>query len=350
VWFYSHTHTHTHTGKWTSQAERSSLRLLWLNQLHLMTKPAVCTKKTHDSRRLLSFDKMRRWEFTAFLLLVACLVFLVTGFLCIRRETPRRRVAVCFLTVFPCPPLLEFADSLDPYYDVFISADDEDRVCEDPRVLSIPGSEAENAGYWGSLLWHPHRACSRDKALYYFCQVRMDYEHVWMIEEDVFVPCVATLLDLDASHPNADLMSADHTQKPEGSWDDWHWPLVARQAQVGEPFASSMICAARLSRDLLHAVAVYARRHGQLFLDEALFNTLAMQAQLKVVTPPELSTVVYEREWRLEDLKATHLYHPVKDCYLQASWRSSLSSTLPKRPSPSSFEELRLEDLTQSRR
>ena len=237
----------------------------------------------------------------------------------------RSRVAVCFLATLPCPPLLDFADVLEPHYDIFVCVDDECWTSDDPRVIQIPGRVAKKAGYWGSLLWQKQRACSRDKALYYFCEQRpLDYDHVWMIEEDVFVPRAEALLNLDAAHPDADLLSAEHVLKPVGSFEGWHWPLVARTARIGEPFANSMICAARLSRGLLRAVASYAQCYGQLFLDEALFNTLAMHARLKVSTPRELSTIVYQKDWQLQDLTLENLYHPVKDCYQQVFFRRSL--------------------------
>ena len=64
-----------------------------------------------------------------------------------------------------------------------------------PNVTFIqyPNGESERAGYKGSVSFI-QGASSRCKALYYFCSRCDDptfadqFDHLWMIEEDVFVP------------------------------------------------------------------------------------------------------------------------------------------------------------------
>ncbi|MFO1123202.1 MAG: hypothetical protein U1F47_12900 [Hyphomicrobiales bacterium] len=58
---------------------------------------------------------------------------------------------------------------------------------------------------------------------------------------------------------------------------------------------------------------------------EFLFNTIALHQRLKVVTPTELSTVLFHKEWTLDELDDQHIYHPVKDKTLQQAWRSQIT-------------------------
>ena len=47
---------------------------------------------------------------------------------------------------------------------------------------------------------------------------------------------------------------------------------------------------------------------------EVMFNTLVMQNGLNMVLAPELSTIHYQYDWSLKDLRdnTNNLFHPVK--------------------------------------
>lgn len=234
--------------------------------------------------------------------------------------------AICFLTVRPSECLYRFAVQLNQSsdYDVYICIDDESYMgCENLQVPLIRVSRAlcEEHGMKGTLLWRKDDACARDKALFYFlrvCEVR--YPSIWFIEEDVFIPTLDAIRNIDDKYPSADLLSASHDVCTSRR-SDWHWRHVFEQTTLDPPYASSMICAIRVSDRLLDCIDKYARAYNQLFLDEALFNTLALQAQLHVVTPPELSTIVWRRNWTFSDIKQSNLYHPIKDMRLHDQFR-----------------------------
>ena len=74
------------------------------------------------------------------------------------------------------------------------------------------------------------------------------------------------------------------------------------------------------------AIHDYATQFKDLFLDEAMFNTIALYNNLVTITPPELSTVHYKTEWKPADIKASNLYHPVKGDDKQDAMRLALQS------------------------
>ena len=49
-----------------------------------------------------------------------------------------------------------------------------------------------------------------DKALYYFCKNDINYNFIWFIEEDVFLPTSKIIYNLDNKYPNGDLLCREH--------------------------------------------------------------------------------------------------------------------------------------------
>jgi len=52
-----------------------------------------------------------------------------------------------------------------------------------------------------------------------------------------------------------------------------------------------------------------------------LFNTIAHNAGMSIVEAPQLSTILWRREWKPEEFTKDYLFHPVKDMdEQQAVW------------------------------
>jgi prepilin-type processing-associated H-X9-DG protein len=235
---------------------------------------------------------------------------------------------ICFLTVRPNKLFIEFCEKLaNKDYDVYICVDD--NMYEVPthseriKIIKIDNKLCERHGFKGSVLWLDGNACSRDKALYYFCHKKLKYEYMWFIEEDVFIPTIHTIKLMDEKYKHGDLLSASHNIKNDRT-TEWHWKRVFRQIRIPLPYASSMICAVRVSDKLLHTIHNYAKKYKNLFLDETLFNTLALHNKLVVITPPELSGIHFRYDWKPHEIESTHLYHPIKDIDVQYAYRNGM--------------------------
>jgi len=173
-----------------------------------------------------------------------------------------------------------------------------------------------------------------DKALCYFClnfSNSNTNSNVWFIEDDVFFHNEETLLNIDAKYPDYDLL-ANSDFKPATNMNDWLWNYI-RIKQPG-PYYCGMVCATRLSPNVLEEIRLYADLNKELFFLEALLPTLGNNNALanalanaltnagKCCCPDELKTVVYRHEYTYEEVSnKDNIYHPVKDISKHVEFR-----------------------------
>lgn len=226
------------------------------------------------------------------------------------------RTAVCVLSRYYNETWIAFLQTFT-HYDVFFVVDDMTTLYESPvqkvHVLQIPESTCREANYYhSSTASNLKDIVAWDKALYYFNRINTQYDHVWFLEEDVFLFSEDVLRNIDHTYASSDLLSAFHEINETGDihqgWN--HWVNVIHR--IGTPWAHSLISASRLSRRLLDRIDDYIRDRPLLFI-EALFNTLALQNQYQVDTPAELqTTITYNTVWDREKVDTTKIYHPFK--------------------------------------
>lgn len=247
---------------------------------------------------------------------------------------------ICFLTVAPAAEFYAFAAQLqNDTYSVYVVVDDNKRpLTIEPsdahtlkgNIIQLDERVCAQRGFYGSLLYNT-KPCARDKALYFLATTPEPFQHAWLIEEDVFVPSTGTLAALDAKYPTGDLLCKEfhhllHT--PRDFQPGWHWPWLKAQIHCPLPWAATMICAARLSAALIRVISTYAATHHRLFLDEALFPTLALQAKLDIVCIQELNHLTFNENTTtdVQMIQKTHLYHPVKNMAMHNLYREFMAS------------------------
>ena len=234
---------------------------------------------------------------------------------------------ICFLTVNPSQQFYNFVKELPNPENIYICIDDNNYTIPNYdnkiKIIKMNSKLCEKTGFFGTVLKFRKTAVSRDKALYYFCKNDIDFDNIWFIEEDVFVPTINTIKNIDQKYPNFDLLSASH-KIINKKRTDWHWKIINQQIKLKPPYSSSMICAIRCSKKLLEYIKNYVERYNSLFMDEALFNTIALQNRLKVNTIPELSTIHYRKKWDCKLINRTNLYHPIKNTRKQSKIRNKL--------------------------
>lgn len=226
------------------------------------------------------------------------------------------KTAVCVLSRYYNETWIDFLNTFT-HYDVFFVVDDMTKLYETPvnkvHVLQIPDSTCREANYYNSsTVSNLKDIVAWDKALYYFNRMNPTYDHVWFLEEDVFVFSEDILRNIDNTYAASDLLSAFHEINETGDiYQGWnHWVNVIHR--IGTPWAHSLISTTRLSRRLLDRIDEYIGDRPLLFI-EALFNTLALQNQYKVDTPEEMqTTITYDTVWDREQVDTTKIYHPFK--------------------------------------
>jgi hypothetical protein len=78
----------------------------------------------------------------------------------------------------------------------------------------------------------------------------------------------------------------------------------------------------------MKSIDAHASKYGGLFIDEALFNTLALQNSLTTITPEEFSSIQWEEisiKSNIQVNKIQHhkFYHPIKQMNVQEKHRKN---------------------------
>ena len=149
-----------------------------------------------------------------------------------------------------------------------------------------------------------------EKGIYNFTIVNTDYNHVWLLEEDVFMFDESTLINIDEKYGDKDILC--NSSFEEGKLDEWLWKYIS--IPFNPPYYCGMMCACRLSKKYLKIIKDYASYHKTLFFIEAFFPSLAKYSNLDVVAnPDELLTITYREDFSLDKYNKTNLFHPCKD-------------------------------------
>jgi hypothetical protein len=194
-------------------------------------------------------------------------------------------------------------------------------------ALHVDEAQAASQGFNGLKYIGETRMSAWDKAVYFFCVVVPQYEFVWILEDDVYVPSEKAFEEMNKLANTADLITSEHLVELNASTKEWHWPLI--RLSLPTPWYHGMSCAVGLSRASLREVHLYAKRFGALPFLEALFNTVAAHANLAVLTPAALQTILYMRDWTCGEIDAHPLnwFHPIKhqaefigECVLNGTW------------------------------
>lgn len=241
-------------------------------------------------------------------------------------------IIICFLTVRPsklcyelCKEILEDHD--DSIYRGYICIDDNayqiPNYDEKIPIIQIDNDECEYNGFKNTVTYCKNRACSRDKALYYFCKLEKEYQYIWFIEEDVFIPSKTTIPYLDDKYKTGDLITSSHDilQTTKTKWSFAKRAFEEFADYCAPPYANGMVCAIRVSRMLMMFIEEYADFFNTLHFCEVLFNTLAMKNNLEIVISEELSSIEFQKVWKIDNIKQRYLYHPIKDICIQSEYR-----------------------------
>lgn len=232
------------------------------------------------------------------------------------------KTAIVFLTTFPQENTIKFAKEIKSKldYEVFIVADNNNWSIKIKGLNIIQASDSNTLPYINSNISNnsthiKKNPIAMDKFLYSFCEKYLEYDFVWVFEDDVFIPSVNTIENLYNKYNSYDLVAPNHFIKKDRV-PDWHWRSIFHLFPNREkPFYYSMTCALGVSRNLLNSIKDYAHTNQSLFYTEVIFNTLAEDNNLKVIDPLELKSIVWQGKWDIDEflLLPNNVFHPRKD-------------------------------------
>ena len=244
-------------------------------------------------------------------------------------------IAICLLCVEPNDIHINFLNRLYGNYTKFMLCDKTLPVhfntsSEQIQYINIDDNVCSANGYHNSNLCIPKNPSAWDKAFYYFCEINNSFDYVWLIEDDVFIPSIYTISNLDEKYRSGDLLSKSNGVNTDGSIDWYFWNLAIGKHSL--PWYCSMACACRLSKHLFSKIKEYVDTNKTLFFIEIMINTIAMSNELSVITPIEFENILPKPPignrhrkfipnsnktiWiqnAVNDIQINYLYHPWKD-------------------------------------
>jgi hypothetical protein len=240
-----------------------------------------------------------------------------------------KQVAVCFITYIPHGKTIDFANKIKKSigYDTFILVDSDryiPAISSEITCIQVPDKVCRDNHFINSARLIRRNPSGWDKALFYFIKVNNKYEYVWLFEDDVFIPSLEAIVNLDRLYPNSDLICQEN--KSVSEIPQWYWWRDAYK-MMSKPLYKSMVCTCRLSSKLLNLIGSYVINNKHSAFIEYMFNTIAMHNNLKISNPPELSTILYKKNWTQEYIlsRPQNFFHPIKNMELHDNYRKLLN-------------------------
>ena len=236
------------------------------------------------------------------------------------------KIVIALLCVCPNDRVIEFAKNYATTHPTYIICDDPD--CETPALdnitfVKITDDECRRTGYNNSNPAISKRPSAWDKVILYFCEKNTQPDHVWFIEEDVFVPRADLFKELDQRYPTTDLVTKQHVKDSEDpSFEFWY----DGDGKMERPFYRSLVCCTRVSRPLFQKVKQLHDEKNTLCFIEIIFSTLAVQNDFSIEKPGELQSIIFRHTWTEDTVNADALFHPIKDTSLHDLYRERLAS------------------------
>ena len=240
--------------------------------------------------------------------------------------------AICFIVREYNELLFEFAETCTNDYDVYIVVDDNSTIIpskNNVNVIQINKDECLDNYFIRSTYKFNQDVTGWDKAFYYFAH-HVNYNHVWFLEDDVFFLNSKVLKNIDIKYGNIDMLcEGDRKMTKDFPPNDFKLPEEFKKV-LKMPIYQSMICAVRLSRNVLYLLKLTAEKYKKLYFHEILLLSLVKHNKLTYLPIQELSTIIYRHEWKYSKIKSnlSKLFHPIKDLTIQKKLRNFFSQLL----------------------
>lgn len=198
---------------------------------------------------------------------------------------------------------------------------------EDRGVSRISGFKG-----WKDL-GQPGRAYAHEKALYYLTANKVSHDHIWMLDEDVFLFNEKTLINIDLKHPDEDYLTRNILCEKFFSPEEWKnlWgdgrgikglkegrvykDLVGFPRLSDGPIYQSINKATRISKLMLTSILSYAEHNHRLFFRDYYLPTSAVYNNMKYSFPIEMQTISQARcsAWRQHELNSRCIFAPMSN-------------------------------------
>jgi hypothetical protein len=258
----------------------------------------------------------------------------------------KHKNAFCLLTVKPSDEWLDFLNTFTNDYDVFVVFDNNDinideivKKYNNITFIRYNTRFIHTKGYWDSAYTTGRTYTSWDKGFYYFCEVNTAYDNVWFCEDDVYIPNVQSIVDIDTKY-NQDLLGTYEKYNYDGNLDNPNWWVWYRSTSFKLPWVSHLVCICRVSNQLLKKVKEYANKYKRLEFIETMLSSLAGNNGMSVKAVPEfdIKMNLFAGEFdnnvnccaridgdNLDKIDPNIIHHPVKNVQDHVTIRNKLN-------------------------
>ena len=167
-------------------------------------------------------------------------------------------ISIAIICIIPDENQILFYSSISSdNYKIFFIVDDENydlstykNKYKSLNFIQITDKECKSNNFINSNFCIKKNPSGWDKVLYYFCKINNEFDFVWIIEDDVLVPTINTIQNIDEkySHYNSDLLSSSNDRNLDFFNNSWNWKHA--KGKIKLPWFKSMVCAVRLSKKL----------------------------------------------------------------------------------------------------
>ena len=246
--------------------------------------------------------------------------------------------AICLLCVRPNKIHIDFFNTVSNYK-LFILCDDNNYNYNTNNTniefIKIDDNECFEKGYKNSNFFVNKNPSAWDKVFYYFCKKNKNFDYVWILEDDVFVPNNDAFWNFDNKYGNADLLCKSNICNT--SKNEWQLWLTANN-KYDLPWYFSMVCCCRISNQLFEEIRKYVEEKNELFFIETMIITIANHKKLIIKEVEEFEDIIAKAPlgnryrhfsngkiiWMtksIPNIRENYLYHPVKNIELQEASR-----------------------------
>ena len=204
--------------------------------------------------------------------------------------------------------------------DVYMICDDNNIDIPDTSITIIRyrNDVLERAGYINCTEITTHiPILAWDKALYHYCEIDTSYDYIFLVEDDVFIPSIQSIIDIDNKYTEDLLCQVNNgfLEVDGGDIQKWLWKHIYGILPL--PWYASMVCAVRVSNKLLQEVRKVIHNLDTIPFIETLFNTIATQSNLSICVIPEFKEIRFNTSDvdytnHIEYLKTGNWLHPIK--------------------------------------
>lgn len=238
-----------------------------------------------------------------------------------------KKYAICLLTFQPKSDLLKLYSKFQSYtyYSFYVVVDDQEWNTsnlqkEFPKFhfIKIKEEDCKKNGFYDFNFFVKNGEPSAwDKAIMYFSHIYPnDYDFVWFIEDDVFIPNIENIFKIDQKYNDDFIVKKINCNEKQ----DWNKCCEKKVDKIfHKTICKTMVCICRISKHFFHIINQYIQKYKSGFFIEFFFPILAKYYQLQIKELNEMSTIVYRKNWTIEEIleHPDYFYHPIKDIQQQ---------------------------------